>query len=179
MHIHKQTTMNTITPDIFDEIYKNNYKKLSSFAYRLVKDLQKTEDAVQETFHRLNKQDYSHVSENVSAWLFTVCRNYIYKQAYKNNKYVELSDEHLVKLTEKTNQSNDPAEEMILTETKKILLQVLEKLSPREKQIIEYRYFVDIDYSECAKIMHTTENNCHFLHHSAIKKLKTLMSKIP
>ena len=50
-------------------------RPLTGYAQRLLGDLERARDAVQETFLRLCKQERDKVEEHLAQWLFTVCRN--------------------------------------------------------------------------------------------------------
>ena len=72
--------MNTIPLEVFNEVYREQNRKLFSYAFKFLKDAQRAEDVVQECFSRLNKQDYDKLKDRINSWLFTVCRNHSFKQ---------------------------------------------------------------------------------------------------
>lgn len=166
--------MNTIPLEVFNEVYREQSRKLYSFAFKILKDAQIAEDVVQECFSRLNKQDYDKLKDRINSWLFTVCRNHSFKQIRKNKRYVELFDDG----SDTVDESRDPSEEMNMNQYKKVLMGFIEKLSPRQKEIIMLRFFGDYDYNECAKILKTTSGNIGFHQSTAIQNLKKMMMQI-
>lgn len=165
--------MKTIPSEVFEEIYKKEYRKLRAYAYRILKDDQRAEDAVHEAFFRLNKQDYEKLEGHVESWLYTVCRNYSFKQNAKNNRFVEIFEQDRDEMDE----SRDPSEEMDMNQHKKTLMKLIEKLTPRQKDIIRLRFFRGCDYNETAEILKTTSGNVGFHQSTAIQNLRKMMAE--
>ena len=51
---------------------------LTRYAVSILGDIERSRDAVQDTFVKLYEQDPEAIKDKVKAWLFTVCRNRCY-----------------------------------------------------------------------------------------------------
>jgi RNA polymerase sigma factor (sigma-70 family) len=165
--------MKTIPTEVFNQLYKDQYRKLCSYAFRLLKDEELSSDVVQECFARLLKQDYERFQDRLNSWLFTVCRNLSFKQIQKRKRFVEIFEEDRDELDE----NRDPSEEMDMNHYKKVLMNCIENLSPRQKEVIKLRFFGDYDYNECAKILNTSSGNVGFNQSTAIQNLRKMMAE--
>jgi RNA polymerase sigma-70 factor (ECF subfamily) len=165
--------MKTIPLEIFEEIYKNQYRKLRTYAYRILKDDQLAEDAAHESLFRLHNQDFEKIQGHVESWLYTVCRNHSLKQLKKNSRFVEIFEEDRDEMDE----SRDPSEEFDMNTYKKVLKRYMKKLTKRQRDIIKLRFFKGFDYNECAQKLKTTSGNIGFHQTTAIQSLRRMMSK--
>jgi RNA polymerase sigma-70 factor (ECF subfamily) len=163
--------MKTIPSEIFEELYKREYRKLCAYAYRFLKDEQRAEDAAQEAFFRLTKQDYEKLEGRLESWIYTVCRNCSFKQKAKDSRFVEICDEDVNELDE----SRTASEQMDLDYHKKILKKCMRKLTKRQRDVLKLRFFNDLDYNESAKKLKTTSGNIGFHQTTAIQKLRKMM----
>ena len=166
--INKHINMTQIPPDLYSQIYKDMYKKLLSFSYNIVKDGERAEDVVQETFGKFFCQDYDSLKDHINQWLFTVCRNTSFKVLSKNKRYVEYFESDSDKISEELN----PFEDLELQELKKHLTLAMDLLTDREKSVIHCRFIQFMSYEEAAKELKTTSGNIGFILHTALKKLK-------
>lgn len=160
-----------ISTEKFNQIYAEQHHKLYLYARSIVKDDDRAKDSVQETFTRLCKQDFEKIEHILVKWLFVVCRNFSFRQLQKNKRYVELSEND----TDKMSEDRSPAEEMDIKEQVVALRKLVNKLSPREKEVLKYRFSKQLNYPESAKKMKTSEGNVGFLQSNAIKHLRIMM----
>lgn len=167
--------MNTIPTEIFDQLYKDNYRKLIAYAYRILKEEQASEDAVQETFVRLAKQDYENLKDKIMPWMFTVCRNLCFKFLDKRKRFIEIKEGE--EDFEKIDESRDPSEEFDMNVYKKVLKRYMKKLTKRQRDILRLRFFKGFDYKECAAKLKTTSGNVGFHQTTAIQTLRKMMDK--
>lgn len=160
-----------ISTEKFNEVYAENHRKLYLYARSIVKDEERAKDSVQETFTRLCKQDFEKIEPRLAQWLFVVCRNFSFKQLQKNKRYVELLENDIDKMADE----RDPSEELDIKEQIKDLQKLVSTLSPREKEVLKYRFSKQLNYQESAKEMKTSEGNVGFLQNNAIKHLRIMM----
>lgn len=160
-----------ISTEKFNKIYAEQHRKLYAYARSILKDEERAKDSVQETFARLCKQDFSKIEPIIAQWLFVVCRNFSFRQLKKDNRFVEISENDIDKMSE----DRSPSEEMDIKEQIKDLRKLVSKLSPREKEVLKYRFMKQLNYPESAKKMKTSEGNIGFLQNNAIKHLRIMM----
>jgi RNA polymerase sigma-70 factor (ECF subfamily) len=165
--------MNQIPLNVYNEVYEDAHKKLLSFSFGIVKDAERAEDVVQETFKKFFCQDYEKLKDHVNQWLFTVCRNTSFKVLAKNKRYVEYFESDSDKISDDLN----PSEDLELHELKEHLIEAMSVLTDREMSVIKCRFFHDMSYEESAKALNTSTGNIGFMQHSAIKKLKNAIQK--
>lgn len=133
----------------FAEAIKRYQKPLQNFAYGILRDLERTQEAVQDTFLRLWKQDMEEVNDKLAPWLFTVCRNRALHRWRHEKRYVPLSHEeedkkHLMLPT----LTASPAEDLELKEQIALLTVARKKLSKKYKRVLFLRYDEDLSYAE-------------------------------
>jgi len=165
--------MNTIPTEIFNELYKDKYRKLYAYAYRLLKDEYLSQDVVQECFVRLYKQDYENLKDRFDSWLFVVCRNLCFKYISKRNRFCEINENDQDEMDE----SRNPSEEFDMNVYKKVLKRYMKKLTKRQRDILKLRFFKDFNYNECAEKLKTTSGNVGFHQTTAIQTLRKMMNE--
>ncbi len=148
----------------FHSIYNSHYKMLYNFGLKFLKPA-KVEDCIHDTF--LNILNYkTTISEvkNVKAYLFKSFRNQAFKLINSNKL-----DFNLVEGNIPSRDDDYDNEKSII-----VLKQLIEKLSPREREIIYLKYFQgfnNIEISELLGIKYQTVRN---ILSGAIKKMRVL-----
>lgn len=71
-----------------------------------------------------------------------------------------------------------PEYSFLKKETKRILIETVEKLPERERMIINLYYFSELTYKEISKILNISESRISQLHTKCIIKLKNSLNKI-
>lgn len=148
----------------FHDIYSFHYQMLYNFGLKFLKP-EKVEDCIHDTF--LNILNYkTTISEvkNVKAYLFKSFRNRAYKLINSNKL-----DFNLVEGNIPSHDDDYDNEKSII-----VLKQLIEQLSPREREIIYLKYFQEfnnMDISEMLGIKYQTVRN---ILSGAIKKMRVL-----
>jgi RNA polymerase sigma-70 factor (ECF subfamily) len=133
----------------FDEVYTKHYNELRRFGRHLNVPVDKCEDLTQEVFLRFFleiKKDI--VFDNPRAWLYKVLLNLFRTQIRTDIR--ELNDPEVWLKTEEP--GTDFHEEYATTEKQRIVMEMLEKLSAKEKEIL-LLYHNGFSYSEMAEIL--------------------------
>lgn len=148
----------------FQTIYSHHYQMLYNFGKRYLESTE-IEDCIHDTY--LNLLNYkSSLSEvkNVKAYLFKSLRNQIYK--FKKNNALEFN---LIDGTV-AYEDDDHGKEAILNELKSLI----EKLSPREREIIYLKYFQQFSNNEISELLGIKYQTVRNILAGAIKKLRVL-----
>jgi len=161
----------TISVEDFNSIYNDNYKKLVSYAKKILKNDHSAEESVQEVFLRLFKQDYDKVGGHVKQWLYTVCHNHSLKMLKKQSRFVGIFEE------ESLDEYRNPAEELEFQEKVKFLAKFMKKLSKNQREVLKCRFYKDLSYALTAKKIKLTSGNVGFIQNRALHKLETLLNK--
>jgi RNA polymerase sigma factor (sigma-70 family) len=72
---------------------------------------------------------------------------------------------------------NRPDDVLINKENKNLLLKSIEKLPPKQKEVVHLRYYYNLNYLEISKIMKCPKNTALSYMHDAKKNLKILLTK--
>lgn len=148
----------------FQTIYNSNYQMLYNFGKRYLNPTE-VEDCIHDTFlNILNYKNHTTKVKNVKAYLYKSFRNQIFKVKKKSKLEFNLIEDTI------PYEEDDHSKEIILKELK----QLIEKLSPREREIIYLKYyqnFNNFEISESLDIKYQTVRN---ILAGAIKKLRTL-----
>src|SRR5688572_21778993 len=71
-------------------------KPLTLYAQRLLNDVERARDAVQETFLRLCHERQEHLDGHLAEWLFSVCRSRSIDMQRKERRMQHLTDEEAI-----------------------------------------------------------------------------------
>jgi len=152
----------------FDEVYRKHYHELRRFGRQLNVSVEKCEDLTQEAFLRYYlelKKDV--VFDNPRAWLYKVFLNLF--KTHINSTKNELRDSELLVRAEEP--SGDLQEEYTKNEKQRIVLEMLDQLTKKEKEFL-LLYHNGFSYSEMAEIMEINPNSVGKTLVRAIERLK-------
>ncbi|MFK8112595.1 MAG: RNA polymerase sigma factor [Rubripirellula sp.] len=151
-----------------DRIVDRYERPLLAYAGRMLGgDWQAAQDAVQETFLRLCREDHAKIESRVAAWLFTVCRSRVIDMQRTNHATP-------IDASQVTVADPAPAAEQIASdaEDKVHLDQMVEKLSPRQQEVLRLRLQAGLSYREIAEVTGLTIGNVGFHLHEAVRNLR-------
>ena len=108
------------------------------------------------------------------SWLYTVSINQYYDLCRKNNRrsIIEFEDYHLLESEE-----NQVENTVIKQETKEEYEQVLHKLKPLERKLIEMKYEDEFSYKEISEHLNLKESNVKTYLYRARKKFSKLFRR--
>ncbi|ONF62688.1 sigma factor, partial [Amycolatopsis keratiniphila] len=117
--------------DRLTERFEEHRTRLRAVAYRMLGSASEAEDAVQDTWLRLNRTDAAEI-ENLGGWLTTVvarvCLNVLRSRDHRREE--SLDD----RLAEPADSSADPAADAVLADSVGLaMLVVLDTLAPAER----------------------------------------------
>lgn len=147
-------------PQSFVTIYKEFVLPLTKFVMKRMGTSEKeAEEVVEETIIAAWKgwNAFEHKSSYFT-WLCRIALNkisdYYRDQVNKNSRIIVPLIEAL---TETDRKSLSPEEKMALTELRKSVNKCLDSMSPEKRQLLQFRYWYDLSYSEIAKILNISE----------------------
>jgi RNA polymerase sigma-70 factor (ECF subfamily) len=147
-------------------------RSLVLYAHRLLGDPERARDIVQETFLRLCRQDRASVDDHLRAWLFTVCRNLVMDE-FRRRKDVSPDSEALLN----GQVSPDPSPDQVIErrDAAATALEALERLPPREREVVHLRYRGDLTYREIAAVTGHSVSYVGVLLYTAMKRLRGML----
>lgn len=133
----------------FENLFKNHYEDLCFFAYKYLKDMDLSEQIVQDVFFTFwkNKQTIT-IHYSIKSYLYTATKNQCLKEI-RSKKY----EEQYV-LQEKSKQSsrvNTPADELNAKELSHLIELTLKTLPEKTRQIFTMSRYQGLRYSEIAE----------------------------
>lgn len=161
--MNKDLVLKEIFNDYYDRIYK-------FFIYR-TNNSHISEELTSTVFEKLvvNIDNYKGDTSNFNAWIFTIARNTMYdyfrsdKSKYNNPigdyENILIADDNIEK-------------ELSQKENKKDMLQMLDILTDRERNIVSYKFGGGLQNVEIAEIMNLSATNVGSILHRSLKKLK-------
>lgn len=155
-----------------DQLVERYERPLLAYACRMLGgDWQGAQDAVQETFLRLCREDRDKIASRVAAWLFSVCRSRVIDMQRTN--HATPIDASTVSVADA---SPDAAQLASDAEDKVHLNQLVDRLSPRQQEVLRLRLQAGLSYREIAEVTGLTIGNVGFHLHEAIRKLRDALA---
>ena len=146
-------------------------RPLLAYACRLLGgDFEAAQDAVQETFMRLCREDPEKVAGRLAAWLFSVCRTRVIDM--KRLKGVLPPSEHAATVAD---DAPGPTAALEADEQSHQLAKWLDALSPRQQEVLRLRLQAELSYREIADVTGLSVSNVGFHLHAAVRSLRGMM----
>ena len=155
-----------------DRLVDRYERPLLAYASRMLGgDWQGAQDAVQETFLRLCREDRSKIESRVAAWLFSVCRSRVIDMQRTNHATPVDASQVTV-----ADPAPDAAQIACDAEDKVHLNQLVDKLSPRQQEVLRLRLQAGLSYREIAEVTGLTIGNVGFHLHEAVRNLRDALA---
>ncbi len=149
------------------EVLVRYEKPLLKHAYGICSDRELSRDAVQETFFRLIRTREKGMPENLTAWLFTVCRN-VLTDHQRRQKVVQFGWE----LPEVEDGRDSPHHQIAKGEREEKLAAMVAELPERERELVRLKFQVGLSYKEIEELTGISQGNIGYFLHRAVKDLK-------
>jgi RNA polymerase sigma-70 factor (ECF subfamily) len=155
-----------------DQLVERFERPLLAYACRMLGgDWQGAQDAVQETFLRLCREDRGKIQSRVAAWLFSVCRSRVIDM--QRTHHATPIDASTVSVPDTSPDAMQLASD---AEDKVHLNQLVDQLSPRQQEVLRLRLQAGLSYREIAEVTGLTVGNVGFHLHEAIRRLRDVLA---
>jgi RNA polymerase sigma-70 factor (ECF subfamily) len=143
-----------MTRQHLEQLFESERDHLCAVAYRMLGSATEAEDAVQETWLRLNRSDAGAI-ENLGGWLTTVvARVCLDMLRSRKSRREESLDSQLPEPVAESSQPRNPEQEAILADSIGVaLLVVLDTLTPAERLAFVMHDMFDVSFDEIASII--------------------------
>jgi RNA polymerase sigma factor (sigma-70 family) len=144
---------------------------LTSYAFRLVGDIERARDIAQDTFLKLWTADRAEVDGHLAQWLYRVCRNRALDVCRKELRMKTVEHEKL----ERLHDGGTPAD---AAEDRRRLSQMLNLLPDRQQEVLRLKFQAGLSYQEIGNVMNITANHVGVLIHTALKSIRERMQAL-
>ena len=144
---------------------------LTLYAVRLLGDVDRARDVVQDTFLRLWQADRAAIEDHLTRWLYTVCRNRALDVRRKERRMSTLGDHQVALPDARTAACETPAD------GRAKVLAVLDELPERQQEVVRLKFQGGLSYKEIAEVMGTNANNVGVMLHTAIKGVRRRLAE--
>lgn len=160
--------------EAFGLLFKNNYPYLFQYGSKICPNLPLLEDTIQDLFLEIWKNQNAVPALSVRAYLLKALKYKLLKELTRNNSTSlqdNIADESVFELGHEAFLVSRQEDE----DRSKRVLQSLQQLSPRQKEIIYLKFYQNLSYEEVSVIMNINYQAARNLLHHAIKALKKMM----
>jgi len=135
-----------MTRDDFNELVRQHSRNLYGYAFRILRNQEEAEDAVQEVFIKLwNLEKKLDEYNSIVALAITMIKNYCIDQIRKKKRFIP---EENAERDIQNEDNNSPFELMQSRESEDILYQIIDHLPDIYKDVIRLREVDDLSYEE-------------------------------
>lgn len=162
--------------EAFAELYRYFFPRVYKFILSKTYDAEVADEIISQTFLKVyeNLPRYNPQVAAFSTWLFHIAENELkmYWRKQKNRREDEWSEDFNLAAPE----AEEPEQKILQAETQKKIQTALQKLSERERKIIEMTYWLNCPPRKIAEVLNLTPNHVSVILKRAKNNLKTLLS---
>jgi RNA polymerase sigma-70 factor (ECF subfamily) len=164
-------TLNSVIDEWFTAYCDDVYNFLVYFTGTL-----DVEDLVQETFLRAMKglSSFRH-DANPKTWLLRIARNLAIDSVRRKQKVKFVSENELLSLPSR---DLDPERAVEAAETTRVILDLLQQVNPKFRDVLLLRGVCDLSISDTAAILGWSESKVKATYHRAITAARQLVPKV-
>lgn len=160
--------------EAYSLIYKTYVQVLFKYGLQFTSDRELIKDCIQDVFEKLHKnRSKLKLTDNIKFYLFVILRNSLFNALKKEQGYSQNIDSveyELVDSDAVTDSQLIREEDDFITEEK--VKSVFSALTPRQKEVIYYRYIECLDINEIASIMGMNYQSIQNLIQRSIKRIR-------
>ena len=164
--------------DAFSELYEHYFPIIYNLIYYKVKNAEVADDITSDVFVKVceNLQKFNSAKASFSTWISTIMnRTFIdYMRWQSHREFIEWDDYFSPPIAE----HEQPEAQVLKAENKKELLIALGKLSEREQEIIQLKYFGEMSNVEIAEMLNLTPGNVGIILHRAMGTLRKYLTRV-
>lgn len=163
----------------FQEIYEKYHKEIYFFLLKLTgyrKDL--AEELTQETLYQTFLSLHKYRGDcSIKTWIFQIAKNTCFKYFKKNPIHISMDADEFIK-DQVPDLSKTPENYLIDMEFTNVLLKCIRKLKPNYQDVLIYRLYLDMHFSQIGKLMRISENSAKVIYHRGKEMLKKEMEEL-
>lgn len=158
--------------DSYSWLYTRYVQILYQYGLRFTSNPELIKDCIQEVFTLLYKnREHLIVPDNIKVYLFVAIKNCILRVLYKESVYERNTMEQVQFLLEPTVEDQYIDNEQYSNQQKRIK-EILSLLTPRQKEIIYYRFIQEMSMEEICLLMDMNYQSAQNLIQRSLKKIR-------
>ncbi len=164
----------------FTELYQHFFPRVYKFIYSKISNAEFADEIISETFLKVYEhlEKYNPERAAFSTWLYQIALNEL-RYFFRKNKFpLEYQGEVDENFEIPASEFEQPEQKFLAGETKIKIQSALEKLSERERKILEMTYFLDYPPRKIAEILDLTPNHVSVLLKRAKNNLKKFLENV-
>lgn len=148
-------------------------RPLCLYATRILGDVDRARDVVQDTFLRLCRKGAKIDDTKIAAWLYRVCRNRALDIVRKDKPMKALTEEKESRIRSR---EPDPADAAQRQESVSCIMQALGHLPDQQEEAVRLKFQHDMSYKEIAGVMEISTTYVGYLIHVGVRTLRTQLA---
>lgn len=156
----------------YAQLYKLNVMALFSYGMRFTSNREAVKDCIHDVFVKIyNNRDKIPVVDNVKLYLFISLKNTLFNFFKKDNLHYHIdSIEPTFFIDYSMENTLQESDELI--EKKKKIAKMMDSLTPRQREIIYYRFQEELSYDEICKLMKMNYQSVRNLIHRSLERIR-------
>ncbi len=147
--------------------------QLIRYAARIIGDVERARDVVQDGFMKLCRQDRARIEGHLAEWLFTVCRNGALDVRRKETRMKPSPDLGSTAVADPAaDPFADPGRGLEQREAHARILRLMGSLPESQQEVLRLKFQNGLSYREIAEITRRTVNHVGVLIHNGVKALR-------
>lgn len=163
--------------DAFQTLYFSSFKNLYEYGMRIVRDPELVKDCIHDLFVKLWSRKSTLADVNaIKPYLLVSLRTTLYNKLEKSSRMTTADiDEHQPFQMAFSVEADFINKETKWVQTQK-LMEALNGLTPRQKEVIYLRYFEEMEYEEVAAVMNITVKATYKLTARGVEALRQVLN---
>lgn len=150
---------------------------LLRYAYSVCRDEALAQDAVQETYLRLMREDPARLDGHLAPWLFRVCRSRVIDAQRKDRRLTPLETETSIPMADP--EAENPAVQAEATDTQSMVWEAVGTLTAIQQEVMRLKFQAQLSYKEISEVTGKSVNAVGVHLHTALSLLRDHFSKHP
>ncbi len=152
----------------FDALYRDSRDDVYGYVAGLLRDRSAAEDVTALAFERAYRRRHRFSARRGTprAWLFGIARNAALDELRRRQRagavLADIPDDD----------RHQPVEEAELAERRQTVRAALDRLEPRERELVALKFFGGLSNAELARVLAVSESNAGTLLHRTVEKLR-------
>jgi RNA polymerase sigma-70 factor (ECF subfamily) len=156
----------------FEEIYKESYKRIFVFLFKLCKERSLAEDLTQETFLQAFKGFYKFKGNcEITTWLTAIAKHTFYHYLRKNKLGVEAISTECLTESYCSNTLGDPENELKKKMVAEAIRNIVNDIPEKYRDVVILRIYGEMPFSQVADALGITESSAKVIFFRAKKML--------